>query len=170
MLPFADTAAMNAHLAEIARTVAPGAHALLILDGAGWLGGKALAVPDIVSLLTLPPYAPELNPVENVWQYLRGLEPLRRRSRRHHLDHLTPLGTGQLRGPLVSLVDFGAHHRKGPPISTSRAEGCDDDIANALMGERRRMRWSPRSAHRDAVARAASLDGRLTISHRTLAA
>jgi len=36
VLPFADTAAMNAHLAEIARTVAPGAHALLVLDGAGW--------------------------------------------------------------------------------------------------------------------------------------
>lgn len=72
MLPFADTPAMNAHLAEIARTVAPGAHALLILDGAGWHGGKALAVPDNVSLLTLPPYAPELNPVENVWHYLRS--------------------------------------------------------------------------------------------------
>ena len=72
MLPFADTAAMNAHLAEIARTVAPGAHALLVLDGAGWHGGKNLVVPDAISLLTLPPYAPELNPVENVWQFLRS--------------------------------------------------------------------------------------------------
>lgn len=72
MLPFADTAAMNAHLAEIAATVAPGAHAVLVLDGAGWHGGKNLAVPENISLLTLPPYAPELNPVENVWQYLRG--------------------------------------------------------------------------------------------------
>lgn len=72
MLPFADTAAMNAHLAEIARTVAPGAHALLVLDGAGWHGGKDLVVPDAISLLTLPPYAPELNPVENVWQFLRS--------------------------------------------------------------------------------------------------
>jgi hypothetical protein len=63
---------MNLHLAEIARTVAPGAHAVLVLDGAGWHGGKELAVPDNISLLTLPPYAPELNPVENVWEYLRG--------------------------------------------------------------------------------------------------
>lgn len=70
MLPFADTAAMNAHLAEIAATVAPGAHAVLVLDGAGWHGGKGLVVPENISLLTLPPYAPELNPVENVWQYL----------------------------------------------------------------------------------------------------
>jgi len=72
VLPFADTAAMNAHLAEIARTVAPGAHALLVLDGAGWHGGKDLVVPHTISLLTLPPYAPELNPVENVWQFLRS--------------------------------------------------------------------------------------------------
>ena len=72
VLPFADTEAMNLHLAEIARTVAPGAHAVLVLDGAGWHGGKDLAVPDNISLLILPPYAPELNPVENVWEYLRG--------------------------------------------------------------------------------------------------
>ena len=71
MLPYADTAAMNLHLAEIAATVAPGAHALLVLDGAGWHRAEALKLPDNVSLLRLPPAAPELNPVENVWQYLR---------------------------------------------------------------------------------------------------
>ena len=72
MLPFADTEAMNAHLAEIARTVAPGAHAVLVLDGAGWHRGGELIVPANISLLELPPYAPELNPVENVWQFLRA--------------------------------------------------------------------------------------------------
>ena len=72
VLPFADTQAMNLHLTEIARTVAHGAHAVLVLDGAGWHGGQELVVPDNISLLTLPPYAPELNPVENVWEYLRG--------------------------------------------------------------------------------------------------
>jgi transposase len=63
---------MTLHLAEISRQVAPGAHAILILDGAGWhkTGGK-LVVPDNITLLPLPPYAPELNPVENIWQYLR---------------------------------------------------------------------------------------------------
>jgi transposase len=71
-LPFVNTAAMNAHLAEISRSVAPGAHAVLILDGAGWHGSAALVVPDNLSLLKLPPYSPELNPVENVWQYLRA--------------------------------------------------------------------------------------------------
>jgi transposase len=72
IMPFADTAAMNAHLSEIARTVAPGAHAVLVLDGAGWHGAHALVVPDNISLVLLPPYSPELNPVENVWQYLRA--------------------------------------------------------------------------------------------------
>ena len=63
---------MSAHLAEISRTIAPGAHGVLILDGAGWHGAAALVIPDNLSLLTLPPYSPELNPVENVWQYLRA--------------------------------------------------------------------------------------------------
>jgi transposase len=53
--------------------VRPGAHAVLVFDGAGWhrTGGR-LAVPDNISMLLLPGYAPELNPVENVWEYLRG--------------------------------------------------------------------------------------------------
>jgi transposase len=72
VLPFVNTEAMNAHLAEIARTVAPGAHAVLVLDGAGWHRSTALTVPDNITLLPLPPYAPELNPVENVWAYLRA--------------------------------------------------------------------------------------------------
>ena len=66
-MSFVNTAAMTAHLAEIARTVAEGAHAVLVLDGAGWHGSAALTVPDNISLLHLPPYAPELNPVENIW-------------------------------------------------------------------------------------------------------
>ena len=66
-MPHADTEAMNAHLAEISCTVAEGAHAVLVLDGAGWHGSKALCVPDNITLLPLPPEAPELNPVENVW-------------------------------------------------------------------------------------------------------
>lgn len=73
VLPFADAAMMNLHLAEIARQVAPGAHAVLVLDGAGWhkTGGQ-LRVPDTITLLRLPPYAAELNPVENIWAFLRS--------------------------------------------------------------------------------------------------
>ncbi len=72
VLPYVGTEAMNLHLVEIAKTVAQGAHALLLIDGAGWHVAKALKVPDNISLLKLPPYAPELNPMENVWQYLRA--------------------------------------------------------------------------------------------------
>ena len=73
MLPFANAAMMTLHLAEISTQVAPGAHAVVVLDGAGWhqQGGK-LRVPDNLTLLHLPPYSPELNPVENVWAWLRG--------------------------------------------------------------------------------------------------
>ncbi|WP_378395561.1 IS630 family transposase, partial [Rhodoplanes sp. P11] len=73
VLPKADAETMTLHLAEIARTVRPGYHAVVVLDGAGWhkTGGR-LRVPDNISLLKLPPYSPELNPVENVWQFLRG--------------------------------------------------------------------------------------------------
>ena len=60
------------HLAEIGRQVAPGSHAALVLDGAGYHVAKDLAVPRNITLIPLPPYAPELNPIENVWEYLRG--------------------------------------------------------------------------------------------------
>ncbi len=60
------------HLAAISRKVAPGAHAVLVLDGAGYHGAGTLRTPDNVTLLQLPPYAPELNPIENVWEYLRA--------------------------------------------------------------------------------------------------
>lgn len=71
VMPYANTETMNAPLAEISRTVAPGAHALLVLDGAGWHGANALVVPSNITPMTLPPYSPELNPVENIWQFLR---------------------------------------------------------------------------------------------------
>lgn len=72
VLPHVNAAAMNLHLAEISSQVAPGAHAVIILDGAGWhQAGAKLRIPDNISLLPLPPYSPELNPVENIWQFLR---------------------------------------------------------------------------------------------------
>jgi hypothetical protein len=73
VLPFANAEMMNLHLAEISATVAPGAHAVLTIDGAGWhqIGDK-LQLPVNITLLHLPPYSPELNPVENIWAFLRG--------------------------------------------------------------------------------------------------
>ena len=72
VLPKANIDAMEAHLAEISRCVGPGAHAVLVLDRAGWHASPRLRVPDNISLIPLPPYAPELNSMENVWEYMRG--------------------------------------------------------------------------------------------------
>lgn len=70
--PSANTEMMNLHLAEISTQVTAAAHAVLICDGAGWHQcGKTLQVPANITLLHLPPYSPELNPMENVWDYLR---------------------------------------------------------------------------------------------------
>ena len=55
VLPRANTRAMNLHLAEIAATVDPGAHALVVFDGAGWHRGDELVVPENLTLLKLPP-------------------------------------------------------------------------------------------------------------------
>ncbi len=62
---------MNLHLAEIATEVAPGAHAVLVLDQAGWHLSHRLVVPPNITLVALPPKCPELNPVENIWQFMR---------------------------------------------------------------------------------------------------
>ena len=73
IMPWVSSEAMTIHLAEIARQVSADAHAVLVCDGAGWhQTGERLTVPGNLSLLRLPPYAPELNPIENVWEYLRG--------------------------------------------------------------------------------------------------
>ena len=52
--------------------MAPGAHAVqILLDRAGWHGAETLTVPANITLLPLPPRSPELNPVENIWQFMR---------------------------------------------------------------------------------------------------
>jgi transposase len=70
-MPYADTQAMNEHLAVIAGCVAPGAHGVVVLDGAGWHKAKGLIIPANLTLIAQPPFAPEVNPVENLWEYLR---------------------------------------------------------------------------------------------------
>lgn len=62
---------MNLHLAEIARNIAPGAYAVVLLDQAGWHMTDKLNVPPNVTIMPLPAKCPELNPQENVWQFLR---------------------------------------------------------------------------------------------------
>ena len=71
ILPACNTEAMNLHLAEIANAVAPGSHAVLLVDQAGWHLSPRLFIPTNITIMPLPPKCPELNPVENIWQYMR---------------------------------------------------------------------------------------------------
>lgn len=83
VLPEVSTAAMNLFLQRFSETVPAGTHAVLTLDGAGWHTSGDLDVPRNLTLFRLPPYSPELNPVERVWLYLRE----RYLSHRLHRDY-----------------------------------------------------------------------------------
>ena len=94
VMPHAHTEATQVHLEEIARTVARQAHAVLVLDRAGWHVTDKLVVPPNITLIFLPPRSPDLNPVENIWQYMRAtwaLEPGVRHLPRHRRRHLRGL-------------------------------------------------------------------------------
>ena len=71
VLPRVSTAAMSRFLADFAQTLPENTHAVMVLDQAGWHGAKGLQVPESITLVPLPPYSPDLNPVERVWLYLR---------------------------------------------------------------------------------------------------
>ena len=72
IMPTLNTAVVNLFLEQFSRELPTGVHAVLIWDGAGFHTGGDLVVPSNVSLIRLPPYSPELNPVENLWHYLRS--------------------------------------------------------------------------------------------------
>lgn len=71
VLPWCDTEAMILHLQAISAKIDPGAHAVLLVDRAGWHLTPRLCVPANITILPLPPRAPELNPTENIWQFMR---------------------------------------------------------------------------------------------------
>ena len=63
---------LPSHLAVISRAVSVSTLVVMVLDGANWHASPSLRLPSNIVLLPLPPYAPELNPIENIWKYLRG--------------------------------------------------------------------------------------------------
>ena len=71
-LPGAYTESMQLHLNEISRHVAKGAVAVLLMDRAGWHTTSKLEMPANIKPIFLPSRSPELNPVENIWQYMRA--------------------------------------------------------------------------------------------------
>ena len=71
IFPSCDTDIMNELLKELSKNVTAGKHAVLVLDNAAWHKSKGIKLPKNVSILPLPPYSPELNPVEQIWELLR---------------------------------------------------------------------------------------------------
>ena len=90
VLPAASTAAMNLLLTELAQALPAGTHAVVVLDRAGYHTARGLAAPANLTLAPLPPYSPELNPIEKVWQFLRD----------RHLSH-------RLFRDVAAVVDAG---------------------------------------------------------------
>ena len=72
LAPTTDTDYMNAHLMFISRQAGADKHVVLVLDQAGWHVAKGLKVPENITLFHLPPYSPELNPVERIWAFLKS--------------------------------------------------------------------------------------------------
>jgi len=72
LLPYLDTNMLNLFLVHLSNSVGADEHIILIWDGAGYHTSHSLQVPDNITLLQLPPYSPELNPVENLWHFLKS--------------------------------------------------------------------------------------------------
>ena len=70
--PTVNTKLMSDHLKMIAEEAGEDTQVVLVLDGAGWHKAKGLKVPENMTLLFLPPYAPELMPMERVWAWMRS--------------------------------------------------------------------------------------------------
>jgi transposase len=83
VLPHANTETMQIFLDAFSATIAEDEHAIMVLDRAGWHGSGKLVVPKTITFLHLPPYSPELNPVERVWLHLKA----RFLSHRLHADY-----------------------------------------------------------------------------------
>lgn len=72
LMPYVDTACFNIFLQTLSQALEPGDHAVLIMDQAGWHLSKGVQMPGNITPLFLPPYSPELNPIENLWHYLKS--------------------------------------------------------------------------------------------------
>lgn len=71
VLPEVNTGAMQVFLDQFSATIKEDEHVAMVLDSAGWHRANALKIPANITFIRLPPYSPELNPVERVWEYLK---------------------------------------------------------------------------------------------------
>ncbi len=74
ILPECNSGMMQIHLDQISEHVQENYHAILLMDRASWHTTEALNIPENITLMSLPPYSPELNPMEQVWQQLRKIK------------------------------------------------------------------------------------------------
>lgn len=116
LAPCVNTDTFNMFLTMLSKHLAAGEHAVLIMDQAGWHRSRQLRLPDNITVLLLPPYSPELNPVENLWHYLKS----------HFLsnrvfddyDHLLDAGTDAWRSLTPAIIqsvcrcDYLTHENK----------------------------------------------------------
>jgi transposase len=70
--PYINTEIINIYLQQFSKEIAEDVHAVLIWDQAGFHKSETLIVPENITIIPLPPYSPELNPVENLWHYFRS--------------------------------------------------------------------------------------------------
>ena len=70
ILPYCNTDCMNVFLSELAKAY-PRDRILLVCDGAMWHKAKALVIPERITLAFIPPYTPEMNPIEQIWREIR---------------------------------------------------------------------------------------------------
>jgi transposase len=102
LAPNADTGTFNVFLEILSAEIKSGEHAVLIMDQAGWHKSKQMKLPENITVLLLPPYSPELNPVENLWHYLRS-HFLANRAYRDY-DHLLDAGTQAYRSLTKEII------------------------------------------------------------------
>lgn len=114
-LPHCNTAGMALHLSEIAAVVSPGAHAALLLDQVSWHMLDKLPILSNLTLVPLPPKCPELNVIENVWQFIRD----------------NWLFTGSSRRTKPSSVSSATH---GTGSLMSCGESCPSGYATGQLG------------------------------------
>ncbi len=117
------------------------------IRSAKWLvwhgkGGKAIARIKALDALLLPRQHYEFS---TLWWNLHGI-------------------TCYLRNNTPDLVNYGARHRKGLPISSSIAESAVNQVVSLRMAKKRQMRWTDAGAHRLVQIRVAVLNGKLSPS------
>lgn len=94
ILPECNSYTFQLHLEEISKSVSPGKQAVLIVDQAAWHTSSKLKIPVNITLLPLPPYSPELNPMEQVWLFLKDSLPIESLMiTKIYLKPVAPLGT-----------------------------------------------------------------------------